>query len=119
MYHRPVKSAPKVQERFAAPIKQLIEADPSFGYRTVAGLLRFNKNTVKRIFQIKGWQVRKRGVGHRPSHARTARPAALEGRPGDDGHATRGVVLLDEFLRVPLLFKAPDFAETDITRVLG
>jgi putative transposase len=66
VYYRPVKSAPKVQERFAAPIKQLIEADPSFGYRTVAGLLRFNKNTVQRIFQIKGWQVRKRAVGHRP-----------------------------------------------------
>ncbi len=69
VYYRPVKSAPKVQERFAEPIKQLIEADPSFGYRTVAGLLRFNKNTkntVQRIFQIKGWQVRKRAVGHRP-----------------------------------------------------
>jgi putative transposase len=66
VYYRPVKSAPKVQERFAAPIKQLIEEDPSFGYRTVAGLLRFNKNTVQRIFQIKGWQVRKRAVGHRP-----------------------------------------------------
>jgi putative transposase len=66
VYYRPVKSAPKVQERFAAPIKQLIEADPSFGYRTVAGLLQFNKNTVQRIFQIKGWQVRKRAVGHRP-----------------------------------------------------
>ena len=37
VYYRPVKSAPKVQERFAVPIKQLIEADPSFGYRTVAG----------------------------------------------------------------------------------
>jgi putative transposase len=66
VYYRPVKSAPKVQERFAAPIKQLIEADPSFGYRSVAGLLQFNKNTVQRIFQIKGWHVRKRAVGHRP-----------------------------------------------------
>jgi putative transposase len=46
VYHRPVNSAPKVQERFAAPIKRLIEADSSFGYRTVAGLLRFNKNAV-------------------------------------------------------------------------
>ena len=38
----------------------MIEAEPSFGYRTVAWLLGFNKNTVQRIFQIKGWQVRKR-----------------------------------------------------------
>ena len=35
----------------------MIEAEPSFGYRTVANLLGFNKNTVQRIFQIKGWQV--------------------------------------------------------------
>jgi putative transposase len=62
MYYRPIKSAPKVQERVAAPIKQLIEADPSFGYRSVAGLLQFNTNTVQRIFQSNGWQVRKRAA---------------------------------------------------------
>ena len=58
VYYKPVKSTPKVQERFAEPIKQMIEAEPSFGYRTVASLLQFNKNTVQRIFQLKGWQVR-------------------------------------------------------------
>ena len=66
VYYKPVKSTPKVQDRFAAPIKQMIEAEPSFGYRTVASLLQFNKNTVQRIFQLKGWQVRKRAIGHRP-----------------------------------------------------
>ncbi|MDY7784909.1 DDE-type integrase/transposase/recombinase [Aeromonas caviae] len=44
----------------------MIEENPSFGYRTVAALLGFNKNTVQRIFQLKGWQVRKRPVGFRP-----------------------------------------------------
>lgn len=44
----------------------LIEQAPSFGYRTVAGLLDMNKNTAQRIFQLKGWQVRKRPGGHRP-----------------------------------------------------
>ncbi|WP_296248036.1 DDE-type integrase/transposase/recombinase [uncultured Stenotrophomonas sp.] len=44
----------------------MIEAEPSFGYRTVAALLRMNKNTVQRIFQLKGWQVRKRALGQRP-----------------------------------------------------
>lgn len=48
------------------PIKAMIEQEPSFGYRTVAGLLQMNKNTVQRIFQLKGWQVRKRAIGHRP-----------------------------------------------------
>src|SRR3546814_7181857 len=50
----------------SADLKALIEEEPSFGYRTVAGLLDMNKNTVQRIFQIKGWQVRKRAVGKRP-----------------------------------------------------
>jgi putative transposase len=40
--------------------------EPSFGYRAVAGLLGMNKNTVQRIFQLKGWQVRKRAGGMRP-----------------------------------------------------
>ena len=66
VYYKPTKAAPKVDARFAEPIKAMIEKEPSFGYRTVAWLLGFNKNTVQRIFQIKGWQVRKRLIGMRP-----------------------------------------------------
>jgi putative transposase len=33
--YRPTKAKPKMQERFAEPIKQKIESEPSFGYRTV------------------------------------------------------------------------------------
>ncbi|MCO5397780.1 DDE-type integrase/transposase/recombinase [Ralstonia soli] len=66
VYYRPVKSEPKVQARFAEPIKAMIEESPSFGYRTVAHLLGFNKNTVQRIFQLMGWQVRRRPIGFRP-----------------------------------------------------
>ena len=66
VYYQPIKSTPKVDPVFAEPIKAMIEQEPSFGYRTVAHLLGFNKNTVQRIFQIKGWQVRKRPVGARP-----------------------------------------------------
>jgi putative transposase len=66
VYYRSRKAAPKVQERLSVPIQAMIEAEPSFGYRTVANLLRFNKNTVQRIFQLKGWQVKKRPVGQRP-----------------------------------------------------
>jgi len=66
VYYRPLKSAPKVQAKFAEPIKAMIEESPSFGYRTVAHLLGFNKNTVQRVFQLMGWQVRKRPVGFRP-----------------------------------------------------
>lgn len=38
VYYRPTKAAPKVQPALAEPIKALIEEQPSFGYRTVAGL---------------------------------------------------------------------------------
>ena len=55
MYYKPTKAAPKVQDRFEALLKAMIDQDPSYGYRTVAGLLNFNKNTVQRIFQIRGW----------------------------------------------------------------
>ena len=66
VYYKPIKTPPKVKLELAEPIKTLIEEEPSFGYRTVAGLLGMNKNTVQRIFQLKGWQVRKRAIGHRP-----------------------------------------------------
>ncbi len=66
VYYRPVKAEPKVQERFAKPIKAMIEEHPSFGYRTVAHLLGFNKNTVQRVFQLMRWQVKKRPIGFRP-----------------------------------------------------
>lgn len=66
VYYKPTKVAPKVDLRFAEPIKAMIEENPSFGYRTVAFLLGFNKSTVQRIFQLKNWQVRKRPIGMRP-----------------------------------------------------
>ncbi|MBS0383085.1 MAG: IS3 family transposase, partial [Proteobacteria bacterium] len=65
VYYRPTKAPPRVNQELATPIKAMIEAEPSFGYRTVAGLLGMNKNTVQRIFQLKGWQV-KRAIGQRP-----------------------------------------------------
>ncbi|MEM1346067.1 MAG: hypothetical protein AAGI34_16000 [Pseudomonadota bacterium] len=48
VYYKPTKAAPKVAPAFA----ELIEKEPAFGYRTVAWLLGFNKNTVQRIFQL-------------------------------------------------------------------
>ena len=66
VYCKSTKAAPKVDPRFTNPIKAMIEMEPSFGFRTVAWRLGFNKNTVQRIFQIKGCQVRKRPIGMRP-----------------------------------------------------
>ena len=66
VYYKPTKAAAKVQERFVQPIKEMIEQSPSFGYRTAAYLLEFNKSTVQCMFQRKGRQVRKRPVGRRP-----------------------------------------------------
>ena len=66
VYYRPTKSAPKLRSEVVGPIKEMIEKEPSFGYRTVANLLSMNKNTVQRVFQLKGWQVKRRPIGHRP-----------------------------------------------------
>ncbi|MHA7685441.1 hypothetical protein [Cupriavidus sp. PET2-C1] len=44
----------------------MIEENPSFGYRKVAHLLDLNKKTVQRVFQLMGWQVKKRAAGFRP-----------------------------------------------------
>jgi putative transposase len=49
VYYRPSRKPASIQDRFRQPIKQMIEENPSFGYRAVAYLLRFNKNTVQRI----------------------------------------------------------------------
>jgi hypothetical protein len=46
IYYKRTEKPPVVQERFAATITQLIEGNVSFGYRTVAYLLSFNKDTV-------------------------------------------------------------------------
>ena len=62
-YNKPTRAPAKVKAELAAPIKEMIGAEPSFGYRTVAVLLDINKNTVQRIFQLKGRQVRKRALG--------------------------------------------------------
>ena len=65
-YYRSKSRSPKVNEELASRIKRVIETLPYAGYRTTAWLLGENKNTVQRIFQVKGWQVRKRASGARP-----------------------------------------------------
>jgi putative transposase len=49
----PDEVGPQGSGAIAGQIKALIEERPSFGYRTVAHLLDFNKNAVQRIFQLK------------------------------------------------------------------
>lgn len=52
--YKTVKVPPKVDPRFVEPIKAMIEESPSFGYRTVAHLLGFNKKTVSRVLARAG-----------------------------------------------------------------
>jgi putative transposase len=88
-YRRTTKAAPKTQVRFVEQIKAMIEENPSFVYRTVAYLLDMNKNTVQRVFQIMGWQVRKRPVGFRP---RIQALPSVATAP-DEGWATLALVI--------------------------
>ena len=103
VYYRPSRKQPALQDRFLQPIKQIIEENPSFGYQTVAHLLKFNKNTVQRIFQLKHWQVRKRPVGFRPRVRAMPSVAAIPNErwatdlcrvwSGRDGWATLALVI--------------------------
>ena len=61
-YYHPVNKEPVVNEAIATRINKYPEAS----YRTAAWMLKLNKNTVQRIFQLKGWQVRKKLRGFRP-----------------------------------------------------
>lgn len=45
-YYKPTRSPAKVKPELAGPIKEMIEAKPSFSYRTIAALSGMNKNTV-------------------------------------------------------------------------
>jgi hypothetical protein len=65
LYYRPTKATPAV-DSIRRTHQGNDQGEPSFGYRTVAHLLDFNKNAVQRIFQLKGWQVKKRPIGFRP-----------------------------------------------------
>jgi hypothetical protein len=62
------QGSPKVQEHFVKPIKAMIEENPSFGYRTVAHLLGFNKNTVQRIVPAQGLAGAQAPGGLQASH---------------------------------------------------
>ncbi|QIM70231.1 transposase [Bordetella trematum] len=81
VYYKAVKASPKLDPQFVAPIKALIEESPSFGYRTVAHLLGFNKNTVQRVFQLLGWHLSRSGkactAGSALEHALIARFGTL------------------------------------------
>jgi len=87
VYYQPVKSPPKVDPVFADPIKAMIEQEPSFGYRTVAHLLGFNKNTVQRIFQIKGCNASFRSRAGRSANVPLVRVPAL--KPSHLSHKPR------------------------------
>ena len=51
VYYRTIKALPNVRPEWAEPTKAVIEQEASFGYRTVAGLLGMNNNSVQRIAQ--------------------------------------------------------------------
>lgn len=106
VYYKPVKSAPKLNPQCVAPIKTLIEESPLFGCRMIAHLLGFKKHTVQRVFQLMGWQVRKRPIGfrtqiqalfaiggHQAQRALVDRPMLCRIWAGRDGWATLALVI--------------------------
>lgn len=68
VYYRPTKAVPKVDPRFAEPIKAIIEQEPSFGYRTVAWLLGFNKTEVAADLSAQRLAGPQASRWHAPAH---------------------------------------------------
>lgn len=66
VYYKTKQRVPRLNDSLVQRVKAEIEAFPTSGYRTVAWMLGENKNTIQRIFQLKGWQVKKRKKGFRP-----------------------------------------------------
>ena len=54
-YDHPVKQEAVMNEAIAIRIKQFINQHPEAGYRMATWMLKLNKNTVERIFQLKVW----------------------------------------------------------------
>jgi hypothetical protein len=78
--YRPAKEAPKIDPRFAEPIKAMIEQEPSFGYRTAAWFLGFNKNYSAACLSAQGLANRREndppGSFSDLPHSSTATPAS-------------------------------------------
>ena len=66
VYYEPRVRRSTVDAEKAARVKAVIERFPTYGYRRVAVVLGWNHKVVQRIFQRRGWQIRKRAKGHRP-----------------------------------------------------
>ncbi len=65
-YYKPKKRKAQINENKLQRIQEAIERFPTYGYRRIALVTGFNKKSVQRILQLKGWQIRKRAKGHRP-----------------------------------------------------
>lgn len=84
VYYKPLKSAPKVDARFEQPIKDLIEKEPSFGYRTVAWLLGFNS---ERGAATGSRRQREHGAAYLPDQGLAGSQASDRQAPEDRGAA--------------------------------
>lgn len=69
---RPRQQSERVDEVMAERVRQVIDAEPSFGIRSVWAWLNFaqgvkvNRKKVERIMRVKGWTMARRRSGHRP-----------------------------------------------------
>src|SRR3546814_9804068 len=52
VYYKPTKAPSKVNPDLAGPIKALIEEEPSFGYRTVAGRSEEHTSELQSLMRI-------------------------------------------------------------------
>ncbi|MHC9236753.1 IS3 family transposase [Pseudooceanicola sp. 502str34] len=115
VYYKPVKAAPRIDPRFAEPIKAMIEEEPSFGYRTVAWLLGFNSEAPNAIGPSE--RAERRCSGSSGSRAGPFRPHAAHA-PAGQRVRKRAVGMRPRIQAVPSVATAPNERwSTDIARI--
>jgi putative transposase len=105
VYYRRTKSAPRLRTEVVEPIKELIEKEPSFGYRTVANLLR--RLWASQRLQLSRRRPRKRIATGRPrplapSSANQAWPYDLVFDACANGQQLKCLTLIEGFTKEAL-----------------
>lgn len=102
MGYKSVNGAAKINTELAEPIKNMIEAEPSFSYRTVLATLGMDKSSAHRIFQVKGRQVSKHPFGERPrieaKNIARRRAGSVLGRRPAQGRGRQGWLAEPKFI---------------------
>ena len=82
-YYQSVNREKRLDPNKVATVKEKTEEYSTYDYRRLALLLRMNKKTVQRIWQLKGWQVKNvlKGIDPGPKQCLQKQPCPIKDGP--------------------------------------